>query len=278
MAPFFVAVLREKIRNCVTLKSIGHALCGAGGTMMEDALPRIRIVAAGASVLLVLTVTLGTASAQSPTEGSAGKPLPLMQFIHPKSKAKPRPHHRLAAHIVKKAHVAKKRTVRQRIAKRTFAKQHEDIVDAMPTQAPAAAAPPENIWPAANTAAPGEMAGLPADHAPTPVATERDTDTSPDQIVIGGHSVQAALPNGLNPTSAAATDAKQAAKTPVASAAPPNPVVHAMVVKAAAASVSSSPVGSSSWIAHVLAALGGSLTAGAVAWFLIRPAPGRSYG
>ncbi len=38
------------------------------------------------------------------------------------------------------------------------------------------------------------------------------------------------------------------------------------------------PVGSASWIAQVLAALGGAVAAGAVAWFLIGSGPLRTYG
>ena len=37
------------------------------------------------------------------------------------------------------------------------------------------------------------------------------------------------------------------------------------------------PVGGPTWIAHVLAALGGAIAAGAVAWFLINPLTVQSY-
>ena len=37
-------------------------------------------------------------------------------------------------------------------------------------------------------------------------------------------------------------------------------------------------VGSTSWILQVLAALGGAVTAGTVAWFLIGGTPQRTYG
>jgi len=39
-----------------------------------------------------------------------------------------------------------------------------------------------------------------------------------------------------------------------------------------------SAVGSASWIAQVLAALGGAIAAGTVAWFLIGAGPVRTYG
>jgi hypothetical protein len=37
------------------------------------------------------------------------------------------------------------------------------------------------------------------------------------------------------------------------------------------------PIGSASWIAHVLAALVGAIATGALAWVLINPLPARSY-
>jgi hypothetical protein len=262
---------------------------------MEDVVPGIRIFTAGASFLLFLAVTLGPAAAQSTTAVPAGKPLPLLQFVHAKSKAKLPTHPSRAAKAartkVKFARTRKtaRKTVRRRIAKRIFAKPHKDIADARPTQAPTAATSPENVWPPADAAAPGgpaadttapnRMAGIAPNQAPAAVTTEQVTDTDPDQIMAGGHSVQTVLPNGLNHADLAAGDVKQAAKTTVANAVPPKPVFHAMVVKADADSVSSSsPIGSASWIAHVLAALGGALAAGVVAWFLISPAPGRTYG
>jgi hypothetical protein len=57
--------------------------------------------------------------------------------------------------------------------------------------------------------------------------------------------------------------------------APSGPVQQVMV--AAAEPRNPNPVGSTIWIAHVLAALGGAIAAGAVAWVLINPLPVRSY-
>jgi hypothetical protein len=54
--------------------------------------------------------------------------------------------------------------------------------------------------------------------------------------------------------------------------------VHAMIATATPAADDPSPVGSFSWILHVLAALGGAVATGALAWFLISPAPQRNYG
>ena len=55
-------------------------------------------------------------------------------------------------------------------------------------------------------------------------------------------------------------------------AAEPTPTV------VAAAHEDKNPVGSASWIAQVLAALGGAIAAGSVAWFLIGASPQRMYG
>jgi hypothetical protein len=275
--PFFVAALREKIRICVTLKSIACAECAAGG-VMENGMPRIRIATAGASILFFLAVTLGSAAAQSATTGSVGKPLPLLQFIRHKSERKLPPHSKLAATVIKK-----KKAFRERIAKRAVAaKPHRAIVDARPTPAPAPAASgavAENLWPGANAAPPGAMPTLTPDQPPPSVTTEPTVDTDPNQIVTGSHSVEAALPNGLNRTAPPANPVQAAppadpVKTTAVASAAPVPVVHAMIVKAEP----QSPIGSAAWLAQVLAALGGAIAAGAVAWFLIKPAPERTYG
>jgi hypothetical protein len=245
---------------------------------MEDGMPRIRIATAGAFILLSLAVTLGSAAAQSVTTGSVGKPLPLLQFTRHKSKTRLPLHHRVA--VVTK----KKRVFRQRIAKHVVAKPRRAIVDARPTPAPAqivsSAIPakstiPANIWPTDGAVTPDSMPALTPDQPAPSVTTEPTVDTDPDQIVTGSHSVRAALPNGLNQ---AAPSADPVQTTTVAATAPA-PVVHAMVVTAEPRSLTAqSPISSASWLAHVLAALGGAVAAGVVAWFLIKPAPERTYG
>jgi hypothetical protein len=49
-------------------------------------------------------------------------------------------------------------------------------------------------------------------------------------------------------------------------------------VKVATAQPQGGEVGSTSWILQVMAALGGAVAAGSVAWFLIGAAPQRTYG
>ncbi len=238
-------------------------------------MPRIRIGTTSASLLLFMAVTVGGASAQTATAGSPGKPLPLLQIVHQKSKAKLRSHPMMAVKFAKKTHR------KRRIAKHILAKTRKAVVPAPRAPAPAAtAALPENIWPAAGAATPGGMAALAPQPAPASVSTEPVVDTDPDEIVTNGHIVQAASPDEVNPADLAADNPQKAAKAAVAhNPVAPAPVVHAMIVKPTTpAAQNPTPVGSASWIAHVLAALGGAIAAGAVAWFLIGPAPQRNYG
>jgi hypothetical protein len=250
-------------------------------------MPRIRIATAGASILVFLAVTLGSAAAQYDATFSVGKPLPLLQFTQHKVNTRVPPHPKLAVMAAKK-----KKVFRERIARHLAAKPHRAIVDARRAPAPAKiardaapensatpqnAAMPENSWPTASAATADAMPTLAPDQSPPPVTTAPTVNADPDQIVTGGHSVQTALPNGLD--QAAPPAAAPAKDQTAATATAPAPVVHAMVVTAEPQNASSpSPIGSASWIEHVLAALGGAITAGAVAWFLIKPAPERTYG
>jgi hypothetical protein len=129
------------------------------------------------------------------------------------------------------------------------------------------------------------MAAISPAPAPAGVTTEQVVDTSPNGILNGGHTVPAAMPAAPTPAAGAPKPqpaaAKLAAPSPsppvkVAAATPaaPKPAVHAMLFRPR----TPTPVGSASWIAQLLAALGGAIAAGAVAWFLIRPTPERNFG
>jgi hypothetical protein len=205
--------------------------------------------------------------------------LPLLQFTQHKCKTGLPPHPKLAAMAAKK-----KKVFRERIAKHLAAKPQKAIVDARPAPVPAATpvasdAASENSWSTASAASPGALPTLAPDRPTPAVTTAQTVNADPDQIVTGSHSVQAALPNGLDQAAPPAVPAKTQMETAVAAAAATAPVVHAMVVRVEPQTASaSSPIGGALWIEHVLAALGGAITAGAVAWFLIKPAPQRSYG
>jgi hypothetical protein len=258
---------------------------------------RSRIAAMSASCLLALAVALGSAEAQT-----AGAPLPLLQIDHAKSAVHVR--HAAPAGIAKAKSTAKAehRRIARQVAKAGHAKTR--VADAghdlpSPPATGSQATPQndaQNVWPtaaatgalgyAATPKAPdGRTAALAPSAAPGSVMTEHVVDTDPNGILNGGHAVPAAMSAPVTPAAAPnpqpAVAAKPATAIPsppvkvaaVAPAAPKTPL-HAMLFRPSAPSA----VGSASWIAQLLAALGGAIAAGAVAWFLIRPAPERHYG
>lgn len=262
---------------------------------------RSSIAVVSASCLLALAATLGGAEAQT-----AGAPLPLLQIDHAKiDRAKTGVHaHRPAAARIARTKSAVKsehKRIARHIAKGVHADTH--VADAGRDLPASPVTPPQkppqsashSVWPTSTTAAlgyaaapktaEGTTAGLASSAARASVTTEQVVDTDPNGILNGGHAVPAAMPTPVKPTAGTpkpqATAAKSAATKPspqvkVAAAGPaaPKAPVHAMLFRPSAPS----PVGSASWIAQLLAALGGAIAAGAVAWFLIRPAPERTYG
>jgi hypothetical protein len=255
---------------------------------------RSRIALTGASGLLVLAATLGGAEAQT------GAPLPLLQIDH--STATVHAHHKAAVRIARARSAEKPvhRHIAKRVHARTRVADAERDLPAPPQSTPSQAAPapttppqaalqndPQNIWPASAAAAPGNveapgaspagngMAALSPAPAAAGVTTEQVVDTSPNGILNGSHTVPAAMPAAATPAASAPQPAaaKPAAPVKVASAAP-KAGVHAMLFRP------STPlaVGSASWIAQLLVALGGAIAAGAIAWLLIRPKPERTYG
>lgn len=253
---------------------------------------RSRIAAMSASFFLALGATLGSAEAQNP-----GAPLPLLQVDH--AKVAVHAHRKTRARIAKTepARKAAHRHIARHDAKSVRAKTR--IADAgrdLPARAATHQTTPQNgsgnVWPSPTAAALGYAAtpmaspldgGHPAALAPAPsaaVTTKRVVDTDPNAILNGGHAVPAAMPTSAKPAPSApqpkpaATNSSPQVKTAAAAPATPKPAIHALLVKPSPPS----PVGSASWIAQMLAALGGAIAAGAVAWFLIRPAPQRNYG
>lgn len=247
-----------------------------------------RIAPAGA---VLLAVTIGSAAAQEQTsqvQTSAGKPLQLLQFARHEAKHETKaplhPHARTVEKPTKPAEV------KRRIAKKTVAKHHKmfaavhshavnshRVAEAAsaPAPAPAAAqptpaAPQPSMWPAVNAATPGSIAVPVPAAAAENVKTEQVVSDAPDAIVTDGKVAQAAPPPEANPPELAADPHPAAAEPAPANTTAAAPVVRAMMATAAPAeSDVKNPVGSASWLLQVLAALGGALAAGAVAWFLI---------
>ncbi len=250
---------------------------------------RSRIAAMSASCLLTLAATLGSAHALT-----AGAPLPLLQIDHAKTAA--HAHHPVPARTArtKPAGKAEHGRIARHVAKAGHARTR--VADAghdlpSPPATPTQASPQnnaQNVWPTSTTGALGYAETPKAPPSPTAapgsVTTEHVVATDPNGILNGSHAVPAAMPTPVTPI--ASVPKAQRPTTKSATGSPSRPVKMAAVAPAAARSPihamlfrpsAPSAVGSASWIAQLLAALGGAVAAGAVAWLLIRPAPERHY-
>jgi len=232
---------------------------------------RIRIFTAGAVMAVILAVSSG-AIAQNNEQ--PGKPLALLAGLTP-------PHEKKTIVHARTAHNATAKRVRKQTAKLANAAAAKASADAAPAPAPPAPSTlPENLWPAPDQATPANVAAEPAaEPAPPPAAAADDPDLG--AVVVNGQTVQIKPADQINEIDLAAgdqnVDAGAAAPTDHAEAAPAAAPVVA-VAASEAASKAASPVGSASWIAQVMAALGGAIAAGSVAWFLIGSGPQRTYG
>jgi hypothetical protein len=216
---------------------------------------RIRIVSASALAAIAFALSVNAAAAQTAT----GQPLTLLAGLHPPHTAKThaRPAHRKLAKLERK-----------RVATHGHA-----VATAEPAVPPAPAAAPNNAWPA--PAQPGPDNTVAAEPA-APTATPAANDAMPAAVVMNGQTVEIASPDHLNAIDRAAEDNHDApAAMPADRADAATPV---QTVLAAPVHDDASPVGSASWIAQVLAALGGAVAAGVTAWFMIGPGPQRMYG
>jgi hypothetical protein len=99
--------------------------------------------------------------------------------------------------------------------------------------------------------------------------------------------VQLVSPNDANEIDLAANDAgARVSAAPPDNAVASTPAIRDIIeaqpksdsVRVATTQQPGSEVGSTSWVLQVLAALGGAVAAGSVAWFLIGAAPQRTYG
>jgi hypothetical protein len=248
---------------------------------------RIRIVTAGAflsAMLFVSGLAGGSALAQT---AAAGKPLELLKIEHsaPAGRLHARSAVKSAARSSHKTRLAAKtRTKQHHFAARTK-RPHAPVLTAE-TTAPADIPQPVNPGPQAETAA----------AVPTPLPASTLTAQTPSEVVVAGQTVQVTSPNEVNSMDLAASDhaandhagddhvAQTTDAAPsIASAAPPPPEAadaqsKAGSLTAAAAEPHQSKVGSTSWLLQVMAALGGAVTAGSLAWFLIGSTPQRTYG
>ena len=222
----------------------------------------IRIVAAGA---LISVMTVGGAMAQTATDTGAGKPIQLLQVATQPDKTKSKPH----AKRIMKIRTAAKRTGRRH---HLAAERPIHVAEAAKPAAPAAA--PADVW--ANVT-PVTAPATVASAAPAPQLAAAAPESTPSELVVGGQTVHVVSPDDANEIDRAAdaqiipsVAAKQSAVAPAAPAADTATI--------ALAHEQTSNVGTASWIAQILAALGGAVAAGAAAWFLMGSAPQRTYG
>jgi len=230
---------------------------------MEDAMLSIRIIAAGA---LVSVMMVGGALAQTTTNSGAGKPIQLLQVPTQPDKTKVKSH----AKRTIKIKTAAKRTGKRR----SLTAKEKPIHVARAVKAAAPAATPADAWPDVTpVTAPANVVSAEPAPQPAPAATE----STPSELVVGGQTVHVVSPDDANEIDRAADaqNAPSAAATQstVAAAEPTSDTVTV-----ARAHDETSHVGSASWIAQVLAALGGAVAAGSAAWFLMGSAPQRTYG
>jgi len=237
---------------------------------MEDEMLRIRICAAGAATAVFLTAMTFLAAMTS-VSGAAvphggdqpGKPAVLAGLTPPHEAPQQK---KTMAHAKAHAKTAHKTTAVKSVKMRTAAlaatvtaKQAVVAKETMDAPPPASALP-ENVWQAPERPVQTEATAAPT---PAPIAE----NASPRAVVVDGQTVQIAAPEDVNEIDLAAADQPKDNMT-----AEPAPTV------VAAAHEDKNQVGSASWIAQVLAALGGAIAAGSVAWFLIGASPQRMYG
>ena len=291
-APLFIRYLREKIRNCATLRS--RLLCPIADKswVTEWVMPRIRVVCVGLVAAMAIALALGGARAQTAPNAPVGKPLALLAGLRPPHEASHAVHPKAAHVAIRKTAARKSHHVKtaaehgRHVAARKFARQRHEASEPAVTASAFAEEPPAQATPAGIE--PGGAAA-PADGmtAPTPtvapvsgpVSENAPSPSGPslDPTAVKVQMLRIAAPNqDTGPAPGAQQDAPPVAASNDSAVAPPPAAPQ--TVLAAPLHRDTSPVGSASWIAQVLAAFGGAVAAGAVAWFLIGGGPVRTYG
>ncbi len=235
----------------------------------------IRIVAVGAFLLSLLLISGGSTMAQAATGAEAGKPLQLLRVADGPGKAKTKPHARIAHHRGKVHFAAAKAQEHHSQEHRSNAghSSHADEAAETAKAAPAADTAPANIWPDAPTGpAPANVAADLTMQAPPAAAVP-----APSELVVGGRTVDVVASDQANEIDLAASAPQTAAADQPRDSAATKPAAATAFVAMAHDHDEAGVVGSASWIAQVLAALGGAVAAGSVAWFLIGSAPQRTY-
>lgn len=244
---------------------------------------------------LALTFAASGAIAQTAAGASVGQPMPLLAGLRPPHETKhafrAKPSHRSIRKVAateRTRHVGAKRTARREHERRLHHVAQHRIAVARPFAAPPT--PPQTALSFAPTESPPPATAPDDTAAVSTPAIAPPADDNSSTIAINGQTVQVQQPDQINSLDRTATSNTQ---TPAASSTQalttralttqvqaatlaPQTVLAAPVQ--AEKSGDANSVGSVSWIAQVLAALGGAVAAGAVAWFLIGSGPVRTYG
>jgi hypothetical protein len=253
----------------------------------------------------------GTAAAQGAEP--VGAPLQLLQLIHP-GKAEAKPHAKIAARSAVKSaarssarsadkasdRASAKSSARTRVASRHKLRSHTIVAERTahppqpaPQATPVTAPAPDAAWPAAPTAASADATTLApvqqTPSVPTPAVPQIVPPVSagtPNELVVDGQTIQVASADQANEIDLAANDAGVASDASLGAAgarsAPateaPEAATSSPTTRVAFAQMPRAEVGSTSWLLQVLAALGGAVAAGVVAWFLMGSSPQRMHG
>jgi hypothetical protein len=263
---------------------------------------RFRVLVGSAAVCGCLFATgqfAGGAAAQSAEP--VGAPLQLLKLMHP-GKSEPSARVKHAAKPVARSadKSSEKSSTKTRMASRKKRRPYFAVAERKRRQVEAAlqtAAPPappassnssnntsNSSWPAAPTAMTADAATLaPVQQMPATPQIAAPAAGTPSELIVNGQTVQVASADEVNEIDLAAGDASvanAASRGPkLASNTPPSAVAEAAAksepTTAALVEAPTPEMGTTSWILQVLAALGGAIAAGAVAWFLMRSAPPR---
>lgn len=250
--------------------------------------------------LLASGTWAGTAAAQSAEP--VGAPLQLLKLVHP-GNAEAKPHAKMATRSAAKSAArsasksSTKTSVRSsakaRVASRHKLRSHMMVAERTslpprPAAAAAAATAPDAAWPTAPTATTADATTLaPVQQTPSvPQIVPPVSAGTPSQLVVDGQTILVASADQANEIDLAANDAGVASDAslgatgarPSTTTESPEAATASNTTRIALARTSSAEVGSTSWLLQVLAALGGAVAAGVVAWFLMGSAPQRMYG
>lgn len=245
---------------------------------------------AAAVTALALACPAGGAWAQTAASHQVGKPPAVLAGLKPPHEFKHRETrhaaHAKIAHGKTAARTRRGRLAAERarhVAAKKIAKYDDDHRERPITASAFAEEPqtastltPTSDWPAVHTAPLADNATAPAAETPS-----SSLDPSPSDTAVKVQTLRIKSPDQVNALDATAQpDAPPG--TPVAApsesaAAAPTIAPQSALAAPAQEQTSKTPVGSGSWAAQVLAALGGAIAAGAVAWFLIGSGPLRTY-